>query len=251
MKILVINTGSSSIKYQLFDMDDEAVLATGMLERIGEESGKLTHITLSGEGTRTKKAMEGHYPDHGHGLEAITALLTDPECGVIRDKSEIFAVGHRVVHGGETFQAPRIIDEAVIREIEKNTPLAPLHNPPNLTGIRTARSIFPGCPQVAVFDTAFHQTLPQKAYIYALPYELYDRHRVRRYGFHGTSHAYVAEKTAEYLNRPPGQFNLITLQIRPNFHSCLRRPKPFLVKRVLNSQKLLLSEMAAERYLFY
>jgi acetate kinase len=213
MKILVINTGSSSIKYQLFDMDDEAVLATGMLERIGEESGKLTHVTLSGEGTRTKKVMEGHYPDHGQGLETITALLTDPECGVIRDKSDIFAVGHRVVHGGETFQAPGIIDDAVILEIQKNTPLAPLHNPPNLTGIRTARSIFPECPQVAVFDTAFHQTLPKKAYIYALPYDLYERHRVRRYGFHGTSHAYVAEKAAEYLNRPPGQFNLITLHL--------------------------------------
>jgi len=213
MKILVINTGSSSIKYQLFDMDDEAVLATGMLERIGEESGKLTHVTLSGEGTRIKKVMEGHYPDHGQGLETITALLTDPECGVIRDKSEIFAVGHRVVHGGETFQAPGIIDDAVILEIQKNTPLAPLHNPPNLTGIRTARSIFPECPQVAVFDTAFHQTLPKKAYIYALPYDLYENHRVRRYGFHGTSHAYVAEKAAEYLNRPPGQFNLITLHL--------------------------------------
>ncbi|MDA8135545.1 MAG: acetate kinase [Desulfobacteraceae bacterium] len=213
MKILVINTGSSSIKYQLFDMDDEAVLATGMLERIGEDSGKLTHITLSREGTRTKKVMEGHYPDHGQGLETITALLTDPECGVIRDKSEIFAVGHRVVHGGETFQAPGIIDDAVILEIQKNTPLAPLHNPPNLTGIRTARSIFPESPQVAVFDTAFHQTIPKKAYIYALPYDLYERHRVRRYGFHGTSHAYVAEKTAEYLNQPPGELNLITLHL--------------------------------------
>jgi acetate kinase len=213
MKILVINTGSSSIKYQLFDMDDEAVLATGMLERIGEDSGKLTHGTLSKEGTRTQKVMEGHYPDHGRGLETITALLMDPECGVIRDKSDIFAVGHRVVHGGETFQTPRIIDDAVILEIQKNTPLAPLHNPPNLTGIRVARSIFPESPQVAVFDTAFHQTIPKKAYIYALPYDLYERHRVRRYGFHGTSHAYVAEKSAEYLSRPPGELNLITLHL--------------------------------------
>jgi acetate kinase len=213
MKILVINTGSSSIKYQLFDMDQETVLATGMLERIGEDSGVLTHQALSREGTRLKKVMEGLYPDHGRGMEKITALLTDPECGVIRDKSEISAVGHRVVHGGETFQTPRIIDDAVIREIEKNTPLAPLHNPPNLTGIRTARSIFPESPQVAVFDTAFHQTLPKKAYIYALPYDLYEQHRVRRYGFHGTSHAYVAEKAAEYLNRPPDELNLITLHL--------------------------------------
>ena len=213
MKILVINTGSSSIKYQLFDMDQETVLATGMLERIGEDSGVLTHQALSREGTRLKKVMEGLYPDHGRGMEKITALLTDPECGVIRDKSEISAVGHRVVHGGEAFQTPRIIEDAVIREIEKNTPLAPLHNPPNLTGIRTARSIFPESPQVAVFDTAFHQTLPKKAYIYALPYDLYEHHRVRRYGFHGTSHAYVAEKAAEYLNRPPGELNLITLHL--------------------------------------
>jgi acetate kinase len=213
MKILVINTGSSSIKYQLFDMDQETVLATGMLERIGEDSGVLTHQALSKEGTRLKRVMEGLYPDHGQGMEKITALLTDPECGVIRDKSEISAVGHRVVHGGETFQTPRIIDDAVIREIEKNTPLAPLHNPPNLTGIRTARSIFPESPQVAVFDTAFHQTLPKKAYIYALPYDLYEHHRVRRYGFHGTSHAYVTEKAAEYLNRPPGELNLITLHL--------------------------------------
>lgn len=213
MKILVINTGSSSIKYQLFDMDGEAVLATGMLERIGEDSGKIAHQTPAGDGSFTKRVIEGVFPDHGQGLETITALLTDPECGVIRDKSEISAVGHRVVHGGETFQAPRIIDDAVILEIQKNTPLAPLHNPPNLTGIRVARSIFPESPQVAVFDTAFHQTIPQKAYIYALPYELYERHRVRRYGFHGTSHAYVAEKAAAYLNRPPDEFNLITLHL--------------------------------------
>ena len=213
MKILVINTGSSSIKYQLFDMDQETVLATGMLERIGEDSGTLTHGTPARDGSPAKRVMEGVYPDHGRGLEKITALLMDPECGVIRDKSEIFAVGHRVVHGGEAFQAPRVIDDAVILEIQKNTPLAPLHNPPNLTGIRVARSIFPESPQVAVFDTAFHQTIPKKAYIYALPYDLYEHHRVRRYGFHGTSHAYVAEKAAAYLNRPLCELNLITLHL--------------------------------------
>jgi acetate kinase len=213
MKILVINTGSSSIKYQLFDMAGEKVLATGMAEKIGEESGKLTHTIMSKDGSRQKKILEGVYMDHRTGLEKIVELLVDPGCGVIKDKSEITAVGHRVVHGGETFQAPRIIDDAVISEIRKNTPLAPLHNPPNLTGITVARSVFPGSPQVAVFDTAFHQTLPRHAYIYALPYDLYENHRVRRYGFHGTSHAYVAEKSAEYLKRPLNELNLITLHL--------------------------------------
>ncbi len=213
MKILVINTGSSSIKYQLFDMKDEEVLATGIAEKIGEESGKLTHKIMSKDGTYQKKIMEGIHMDHQMGLEKIVQLLVDPEYGVINDKSEITAVGHRVVHGGEAFQAPRIIDDAVISEIQKNTPLAPLHNPPNLTGIRVAISIFPQSPQVAVFDTAFHQTLPRYAYIYALPYDLYENHRVRRYGFHGTSHAYVAEKAAEYLKRPLSELNLITLHL--------------------------------------
>lgn len=213
MKILVINTGSSSIKYQLFDMADEAVLATGMAEKIGEESGKLTHKIISKDGNHQKKIMDGIRIDHRQGLEKIVELLVAPDCGVIKAKSEISAVGHRVVHGGETFRTPIIIDEEVIREIQKNTPLAPLHNPPNLTGIRVAQSIFPDAPQVAVFDTAFHQTLPRYAYIYALPYDLYEHHRVRRYGFHGTSHAYVAEKAAEYLKQPLAALNLITLHL--------------------------------------
>jgi len=213
MKILVINTGSSSVKYQLFDMVTEEVLATGMAERIGEDSGKLTHQVMVKNGTHQKRVIEDLNIDHQEGMEKITELLTDPEHGVITDKSEISAVGHRVVHGGETFQAPIIIDEKVILEIRKNTPLAPLHNPANLTGIRVAMSIFPGAPQVAVFDTAFHQTLPRHAYVYALPYDLYKNHQVRRYGFHGTSHAYVAEKSAEYLKRPLSELNLITLHL--------------------------------------
>ena len=213
MKILVINTGSSSIKYQLFDMVAEEVLAMGLAEKIGEDPGKLTHKTMAKDGNHRKMVIEDLKIDHREGLEKITELLTDPEHGVIMDKSEISAVGHRVVHGGETFQAPMIIDEKVILEIKKNTPLAPLHNPANLTGIRVAMSIFPDASQVAVFDTAFHQTIPRKAYIYALPYFLYKKHRVRRYGFHGTSHAYVAERAAEYIGKPLSELNLITLHL--------------------------------------
>ncbi len=194
-------------------MTCEEVLALGMAERINETSGKLTHQIMSKHGAHQRKILENIKMDHRQGLEKIVALLIDPDYGVINDKSEISAVGHRVVHGGEAFQAPRIIDNAVILEIEKNTPLAPLHNPPNLTGIRVSQSIFPESTQVAVFDTAFHQTIPRHAYIYALPYVLYEKHRVRRYGFHGTSHAYVAEKTAEFLGQPLSNLNLITLHL--------------------------------------
>lgn len=191
----------------------EEVLATGMAEKIGENSGKLTHKIMAKDGSHQKMVIEDLNIDHREGLEKITELLTDPGHGVIADNSEISAVGHRVVHGGETFQAPIIINEKVILEIRKNTPLAPLHNPANLTGIRVAMSIFPDAPQVAVFDTAFHQTIPRKAYIYALPYFLYEKHRVRRYGFHGTSHAYVAERSAEYMGKPLSELNLITLHL--------------------------------------
>lgn len=213
MKILVINTGSSSIKYQLFDMATEAVLAMGVAEKINEEEAGLSHKTCTDKGTGTEKILRGIRIDHREGLEKIAELLTDPEDGIIRDKSEISAVGHRVVHGGEAFQTPIIIDEAVIAEIRRNTPLAPLHNPPNITGIEVARAIFPDVPQVAVFDTAFHQTMPPRAYTYALPYELYEQHRVRRYGFHGSSHAYVAQMAARFLCRPLEGLNLITLHL--------------------------------------
>ena len=212
MKILVINTGSSSIKYQLFDMADETVLATGMAERLGSDDGTLSHTVKAPDGTqKTIEIIENL--DHARGLARIAGLLTDDTHGVIKNTSEISAVGHRVVHGGETFQDPRIIDQRVTDEIEKNTPLAPLHNPANLTGIRVAGSVFPSAPQVAVFDTAFHQTLPKQAYLYALPHDLYDTHRVRRYGFHGTSHACVANKAAQFLNTPLDRLNLITLHL--------------------------------------
>ncbi len=212
MKILVINTGSSSIKYQLFDMAKETVLAAGMAERLGSDAGTLSHTVTAADGApKTIEITENL--DHARGLARIAALLMDATHGVIKDTSDIAAVGHRVVHGGETFQDPRIIDQSVLDEIEKNTPLAPLHNPANLTGIRVAGSVFPTASQVAVFDTAFHQTLPEKAYMYALPHDLYDTHRVRRYGFHGTSHAYVAGKAAKFLNTPLDRLNLITLHL--------------------------------------
>lgn len=213
MKILVINTGSSSIKYQLFDMDHHKVLASGGVEKIGETSGSLTHEVIVEDGENLIKKKESVFSDHHEGFNRIVDLLVDPDHGIIRDKSEISAVGHRVVHGGETFQSPTIIDNRVMAAIKENIPLAPLHNPPNLTGVEVARSIFPDSPQVAVFDTAFHHTIPPKAFMYALPYELYKRDKVRRYGFHGTSHSYVAERCADYLGRPLMELNLITIHL--------------------------------------
>jgi acetate kinase len=213
MKILVINTGSSSIKYELFDMDHCKILAGGLAEKIGEESSILTHKRTLPNGESEKNVDENTIADHYEGLNRIVGLLVDPEHGVIADKSEISAVGHRVVHGGETFHSTTIIDEDVIAAIMENIPLAPLHNPPNLMGIEVAGSIFPDAPQVAVFDTGFHQTIPSHAFLYAIPYEMYERHKIRRYGFHGTSHAYVSEQAAEYLGRPLTELNLITIHI--------------------------------------
>ncbi|MDY7036333.1 MAG: acetate/propionate family kinase, partial [Thermodesulfobacteriota bacterium] len=213
MKIFIINTGSSSIKYKLFDMGSLRVLASGLLEKIGEAISSLTHQVIGAKGNILEKRWSGKIPHHREGLIRIVNLLLDPEHGVIREKSEISAVGHRVVHGGETFQSSTFIDEDVIAAIKEHIPLAPLHNPPNLTGIEVARSIFPGSPQVAVFDTAFHQTLPPRAFLYAIPYELYKEHGVRRYGFHGTSHSYVAEMAADYIGRSLSELNLITIHL--------------------------------------
>jgi len=213
MKILVINTGSSSIKYQLFDMERHRILASGVAEKIGEDTSILTHWNVSANGEDVEKVEEGVIADHHEGMNRILGLLIDPEHGVVGDKSEISAVGHRVVHGGEAFHSPTIIDESVIAAIKENIPLAPLHNPSNLMGIEVAGAIFPDSPQVAVFDTAFHQTIPMESYLYAIPFELYEKHRIRRYGFHGTSHAYVAERAAEYLRRPLCELNLITIHL--------------------------------------
>ena len=213
MKILVINTGSSSIKYELFEMQDQRVLAEGLAENIGERNGVLTHRIMPPGGEPLIKIEKGTITDHHAGLDRIVDLLIDREYGAIADKTEIVAVGHRVVHGGEAFKEPTLIDEAVIDAIEANVPLAPLHNPANLTGIAVARSIFQHAPQVAVFDTAFHQTIPRRAYLYAIPFDLYTQHKVRRYGFHGTSHAYVAEQAAHYLGLEPAALNVITIHI--------------------------------------
>ena len=213
MKILVINTGSSSIKYQLFDMDKEIVLAHGLVEKIGEEKGILVHELSRKNKRKSTKTWEGVISNHHKGFKLIVDLLVSPENGIIKDKSDIAAVGHRVVHGGESFHSPTVIDREIIEAIKKNIPLAPLHNPSNLTGIEVALNIFPDSPQIAVFDTAFHQTIPQKAYVYALPYCLYEKHKVRRYGFHGTSHSFVAGKCAEYTGKPLNELNLITIHL--------------------------------------
>lgn len=215
MKILVINTGSSSIKYQLFDLgSQDTVMASGIVEKIGEDTSFLNYKRLlpGGDGFE-ENTEECSVANHQEGMGRIVDLLVDPEHGSIKDKKEISAVGHRVVHGGETFHAPTIIDEKVIEAIEDNIPLAPLHNPSNLVGIKVAELTFPDIPQVAVFDTAFHQTMPMKAFLYAIPLEMYKKNGIRRYGFHGTSHAYVAEKAAEYMEQPLGELNLITIHL--------------------------------------
>ncbi len=213
MKILVINSGSSSIKFQLLDMADETVLASGLVERIGE-SGSLVKCTMHpGRTGEAVLSRDEAIADHQAGMLQAVELLTDERQGVVRSRDDIGAIGHRVVHGGEDFHQPTLIDAAVVEAIKKNIPLAPLHNPANLDGIDVALRLFPGIAQVAVFDTAFHQTIPARAHIYALPYELYERYRIRRYGFHGTSHKYVAGECARLLGKPLNACNLITIHL--------------------------------------
>jgi len=213
VKILVINSGSSSIKFQLLEMVDESVLASGLIERIGENEGSFK-CTLLPE-TKNKKEIKSEetIADHKSGMRKAVKILTDPQLGVILDKSEISGVGHRVVHGGELFHQPTLITNDVMDAIEKNIPLAPLHNPPNLDGIRVAQELFPNAAQIAVFDTAFHQSIPPHAYHYALPYKLYEEQRVRKYGFHGTSHKYVSTECARLMNKPLKELNLITIHL--------------------------------------
>ncbi len=208
MQILVLNSGSSSIKYQLFLMPEGEVLARGLVERIGDEQGV---ITQHNDGKELR--YEEPFADHAQGLRRAVALLTDGEGAPLRHIDDIGAVGHRVVHGGEQFTSTVRIDDEVIATIEACSALAPLHNPPNLLGIRVARELMPEVPQVAVFDTAFHQTMPEHAYLYAIPVELYRKHDIRRYGFHGTSHRYVAEAAAKMLGKDPESCNLITCHL--------------------------------------
>ena len=209
MIVLVINCGSSSIKYQVFDMPEKKVLAKGLIDRIGLESGSLTHKVED-----TKHQFEKAIPDHNVGMQLILAALVDPEHGVIKDIHEIKAVGHRVVHGGEQYNTSVVIDDEVIKGIESVTDLAPLHNPANLIGIKAVReALGDDVKMVAVFDTAFHQTLPEHAYLYPIPYKLYTENKVRKYGFHGTSHNFVTRKTASLLGIPEHQVNLIVCHL--------------------------------------
>ena len=208
MKILVINAGSSSIKYQLFEMPAEKVIARGLLEKIGEETSKLT-CNCNGKEFKTETKAK----DHAAGMLLILDSLASGETAVIKNVSEIAAVGHRVVHGGEAFTDSAIINQDVISSIEKFADLAPLHNPPNLIGIKAAQKGLPHTLQVACFDTAFHTTIPKVAYIYALPYDIYEKFRVRRYGFHGTSHKYVARRCAAIMGRDKYDINAITCHL--------------------------------------
>lgn len=189
MKVLVINCGSSSLKYQLIDTVSEKALASGLCERIGID-GRMQHKPAEGE----KVIKNDLLPDHSAAIQAVLAALTDDVCGVITSLDEIDAVGHRLVHGGEKFASSVVIDDAVIKQVEECNELAPLHNPANLVGVRACRAAMPGIPMVGVFDTAFHQTMPPKAYLYGIPHHYYHEHKVRRYGFHGTSHSYVSQR---------------------------------------------------------
>jgi len=214
MYVLVINAGSSSLKYQLLNMKDESVLAKGLCERIGID-GRLVHETDKG-----KHTADTAMPDHAAAMAIVLDSLLDANHGVIKSKAEITAVGHRVVHGGEAFAASVLITDEVEAAIEAVSDLAPLHNPPNLTGFRACKHHMPGVPQVAVFDTAFHQTMPKKAYLYAIDYDLYEKHKIRRYGFHGTSHKYVAQQAAILLNRPESELKLVTCHLGNGVSLC-------------------------------
>ncbi|MGB3851186.1 MAG: acetate kinase, partial [Tunicatimonas sp.] len=212
MIVLVLNAGSSSIKYQLFSMPEAKVLAQGAVERIGEAQGEIKHTSFSSATPRTY-AREQAVPNHQQGLQRISTLLLDDEYGVVEHPEEVALIGHRVVHGGEYFGEATLIDGEVKERIEALTPLAPLHNPPNLTGIAEAQRVFPHAQQVAVFDTAFHQSLPDYAFRYPVPNDLYHEHGVRVYGMHGTSHRYVARAAADFLQQPITELNLITIHL--------------------------------------
>ena len=198
MKVLVINCGSSSLKYQLIDTESKDVLAKGICERVGID-GTFTYKNHDGV---SMKKIPFDMPTHKEAAQHVLDTLIDPSIGVIESLDEVSAVGHRIVHGGERFAEPVVIDDEVLAEVEKVSDLAPLHNPANIIGIKTCQELMPGTPQVGVFDTAFHQTMPPEAYMYALPYKYYEKYRVRRYGFHGTSHKYVSRRLAEVCGIP-------------------------------------------------
>ena len=212
MKTLVINSGSSSIKYQLLVMPEEEVLSSGLIERIGEENSHFEHCIYK-DSDLFQTLGEHRVTDHRHGMEIVAQLLTDPHYGPLNHAKEVELVGHRVVHGGEAFARPTLINDEVIQTIHRLSDLAPLHNPPNLTGIEMAGQVFKRAVQVAVFDTAFHQTLPPYAYRYALPNKLYREHGIRVYGFHGTSHRYITAQAAQMLDKPVNETSLISIHL--------------------------------------
>ncbi len=209
MNVLVINCGSSSLKYQLIDADKEKVLAKGLCERIGIDGGMHTYQPAGSDKIKTMVDM----PSHTEAVRLVLDALTDAKTGVIKSLSEIGAVGHRIVHGGEKFSKSVVINDEVIKAIEECNDLAPLHNPANLIGVNSCRELMPSVPMVAVFDTAFHQTMPKKAYLYGIPYEYYKKYKVRRYGFHGTSHEYVAKRTAEFLGKDINDMKIIVCHL--------------------------------------
>lgn len=209
MKVLVVNSGSSSIKYQLFDMTDESVLAKGLVERIGIPDSIINHYPSDREPVITHQDI----PNHRVGIKLMMDALLHPDYGVIKDISEIVAVGHRVVHAGEKFSGSVLLTDEVMDALKECIELAPLHNPPNILGIEVCKELMPGVPQVGVFDTAFHQTIPECAYLYGIPYKFYKKYKVRRYGFHGTSHKFVAQRAAEILEKPLEELKIITCHL--------------------------------------
>ena len=209
MKVLVVNSGSSSIKYQLFDMNDESVLVKGLVERIGISDSVINHYPSDREPVITDQDI----PNHRVGIKLMMDALLHPDYGIIKDISEIVAVGHRVVHAGEKFSGSVLLTDEVMDALKECIELAPLHNPPNILGIEVCKELIPGVPQVGVFDTAFHQTIPECAYLYGIPYKFYKKYKVRRYGFHGTSHKYVAQKAADILNKPIEELKIITCHL--------------------------------------
>ncbi len=215
MKVLVVNCGSSSLKYQLIDMENEEVLAKGYIEKIGLADSFLTH-TAKGE----KYKIEKNITNHEEGMKVVIEQLLNKDYGVIKDLKEIDAVGHRVVHGGEKFSGSVVITDAVVNAIEECIPLAPLHNPAGITGIEACKKALPGVPMVGVFDTAFHQTIPEKAYIYPIPYKYYEEYKIRKYGFHGTSHKFVSKRVAELVGKPLEDLKVITCHLGQGASLC-------------------------------
>jgi len=209
MNVLVVNAGSSSLKYQLFDTNTMKVNAKGLCERIGLDGGRIEHKQADG----TKTSREINMPNHAVATKVLVDTLTDPEIGCIKSMDEIEAVGHRVVHGGSYFSESVVVTPDVISKLEKCMDLAPLHTGPHLMGIQGCTEVMPNVPQVLVFDTAFHQTMPKKAYLYALPYKFYEQYKIRRYGFHGTSHKYVSMKAAEILGKPAEELKIVTCHL--------------------------------------